>query len=607
MKESGFFSLDDQDERNKEVKESGWRSLYFLLNFSKEHKWKLLFGMLLLLTYSVTTMFSGFYMGKLVGEGLAKKDWDLTKKFSLFVMFFEISSLLLNYFGRKVITTQSSYIIYNMREALFSKLSKLPMSFLDRWPDGRIVTRLTHDVEGVETFFTGSLGRILNACFMALASIVAMSSSDISLSLIIIASMIPALMTVILTRTKVTKLTKAMSKLSSQINSKLSEFIDGLYVIRAYGLENWSQKIFSNNVDLHVDKTLEANFFYGWSRPLVSFLCGLPLILLVWFGGNRVLEGTMSLAIFVAFLRYSERFFMPVMMLFREIHVIMQAFSNASRVANFLEFKTEKTVFSNNQDLKQFNIDGSLSFKNVWMSYDANSVEPNWSLKDISFEINKGEKIGILGTTGSGKTTLISVLSRLYDYQKGEIRIDSHSLKDWDVDDLRSQIGLVSQDVVLFKGTLRDNLTVNSAITNEEILELSKFTGLSLVMENNNLTLDTLVKDGGSNFSAGEKQIISLTRICLLNPQILILDEATANIDPFYEKILHDGIEYLMKGKTSLIIAHRLDTIKECDRLLVFENGSLVEFDTPETLSGNRGHYYRLLQTGIKQEDKSDF
>ncbi len=594
MSESGYFSLDDQDEKNKTFKDSSLRSILFIVNYAREHKSKMMIGFTLLFLYSGSAMYSGFYMGKLVGEGLATKNWDLTKRFAVLVMCLELFSLLLNYFGRKIITVQSSHIIFNMRKALFHKLSKLPLSFLDRWPEGRVVTRLTHDVEGVETFFTGSLGRILNAVFMAIASIVAMTTTDILLSIIIIVSMIPALCLVLVTREKVKSLTKAMSKFSSQINSKLSEYIDGLYVIRSFGLEEWSRQKFKENVQKHVDKSLEANFFYGWSRPLVSFLCGLPLVMLVWFGGNRVLEGTMTLAIFVAFLRYSERFFMPVMMLFREIHVIMQAFSNASRVANFLEFEVERDVFSNGMDLPHHKLSGDITFKKVWMSYNKSE---NWSLKDVSFKVVEGEKIGILGTTGSGKTTLISILSRLYDFQKGEIRIGKYSIKEWNVESLRSQIGLVSQDVILFKGSLRDNLTVNPDISNNEILAIAKFTGLDHVMERNNLLLDSEVKDGGVNYSAGEKQIISLTRICLLDPQILILDEATANIDPFYENILHSGIEYLMKNKTSLIIAHRLDTIKDCDRLLVFENGQLKEFDTPENLIKAKGYYYNYLQS----------
>lgn len=599
MKQAQFIEVDDQDE-SRSKHESGLRSILFLFKFAKDHLREIILGLGLILLYASATMFSGYFMGKLVGEGLVKKQWDLTVRFSILVVALEISSFLLNYYGRRILARSTSYMIFNMREKLFEILPNLPLSMLDRWPEGRIVTRITHDVESVETFFTGSLARVSSAFFLAIVSMFAMLSTDVGLGMIIISSMIPALLVVYFTREKVNRLTRAMSKYSSAINSKLSEYIDGLYLIRSFGIEKWSSDTFSNVVKNHVDKSLETNFFYAWSRPLVSFLCGLPLILLVWFGGNKVIEGSISIAVFVAFLRYSERFFMPVMMLFREIHVILQAFTNANRVANFLEFKTENEVFSNGAELPVHSISGEVEFRDVWMSYNLNSKDDEqkkWSLKNVSFKINKGEKIGIVGATGSGKTTMISVLSRLYDFEKGDVLIDNHSIKKWDIQDIRSQIGLVSQDVTLFKGTLRDNLTVNPNLSTEDIMYVAKQTGLSKVMKRNDLELESEVIDGGKNFSAGEKQIISLTRICLLSPKLLILDEATANIDPFYEKILHDGIDYLMKDHTAFIIAHRLETIHECDRLLVFDEGELVEFDTPKNLEESRGYFYRLLQS----------
>ncbi len=589
MSDSSFIAIDDQDE-SKAQHESGLRSIIFLFKFAKDYLSKILFGLLLILLYACFTMFSGYFMGLLVGEGLVQKNWNLSIRYACIILSFEVLSFSFNYFGRKILSINSSHMIYNMRRELFSLLPRLPLSLLDRWPEGRVVTRLTHDVETVETFFTGSLARLSSALFLAFISMVAMLTTDLYLGLIIIVSMIPALSIVLLTRSKVNKLTRAMSKYSSAINSKLSEYIDGLYIMRSFGLESWSMDQFSGVVKDHVDKSLETNLFYGWSRPLVSFLCGLPLILLVWFGGNMVLEGSITIAIFVAFLRYSERFFMPVMMLFREIHVILQAFTNANRVANFLELKTENEFFDSNKSENHL-IHGEVNFKNVWMTY---TKEPKWSLKDVSFKTEVGENIGIVGATGSGKTTMISVLSRLYDYQKGEILIDGVSIKDWNIDNLRSQIGLVSQDVTLFKGTLRDNLTVNPEITDDYISYIAEKTGLKFVLERNQIGLYDHVIDGGKNFSAGEKQIISLTRVCLLSPRILILDEATANIDPFYEKLLHDGVSFLMKERTSFIIAHRLDTIKECNRLLVFDGGELVEFDTPKNLEAKKGYFYKL-------------
>jgi len=593
MSGKDYIAVDDQDESVVNKKQyAEWRSFLFLFKFTKGMRGGIFLALFLLFTYSVLAMVSGHAMGVLVGDGLAKKNWELTYKYSAVVLFAEILALTLHYYGRKILTTKASFVILNIRETLFKKLSELPMSFYDRWPQGRVVTRMTHDVEGVETFFTSSLGRVLNAFFLAIAAATAMLANDLKLGAILILSMIPAFIVVMLTRARVNIINRKMSKLSSAINSKLSEFIDGLYVIRSFGLERWSQKVFSKSVSDHVEITLEANLFYSWSRPLVSFLCALPLILLVWFGGLKLIQGTLTLAVFVAFTRYAERFFGPVMMLFREIHVILQAFTSAQRVANFLREPSERELFLGDDVFAGKEIVGNIEFDSVWMGYNDDS----WSLKDVSFNISKGEKIGIVGTTGSGKTTTISILSRLYDFQKGDIRIDGQSIKNWDISNLREQIGLVSQDVIIFQGTLRDNLTVDPNISDEEILKVASITGLSRVMERSGLTLDGIIKDGGVNMSAGEKQVVSLTRTCLLNPHILILDEATAHVDPFYEKILHDGVENVMEGKTSFIIAHRLETIQECDRILVFSDGGLVEIGSPDNLMEKKGVFYDLTQ-----------
>jgi ABC-type multidrug transport system fused ATPase/permease subunit len=593
MSGKNYIAIDDQDESVVNKKQyAEWRSFLFLFKFTEGLRGGIFLALCFLLIYSIMAMVSGHAMGVLVGDGLAKKNWDLTYKWSAIVLLAELLALSLHYFGRKILTKNASFVILKIRETLFKKLSSLPMQFFDRWPQGRVVTRMTHDVEGVEQFFTASLGRMLNAFFLAIAAAAAMLTNDWKLGLILISSMTPALLIVLLTRTKVNIINRKMSKLSSAINSKLSEYIDGLYVIRAFGLEKWSQKIFSKNVQDHVDITLEANLFYTWSRPLVSFLCGMPVVLLVWFGGLRLLDGAITLAVFVAFVRYTERFFGPVMMLFREIHVILQAFTSAQRVANFLREDSESDLFLNGDIFEGKEIHGEIEFKDVWMGYNADS----WSLRGVSFKIQKGEKIGIVGTTGSGKTTTISILSRLYDFQKGDITIDGHSIKNWDLANLREQIGLVSQDVIIFQGTLRDNLTVNPNLSDDEILRVANITGLAQVMAKNGLKLDDEIKDGGANMSAGEKQVVSLTRTCLLNPHILILDEATAHVDPYYEKILHDGVENVMEGKTSFIIAHRLDTIKECDRILVFSDGKLVEVGSPDDLIENKGIFYGLSQ-----------
>ncbi|MFG1591465.1 ABC transporter ATP-binding protein [Halobacteriovorax sp. CON-3] len=587
-----FLAQDDQEEsKHKEQGHSALKTTAFLFKFAKGYRLKILVSILMLITFTVFSMLSGHTLGVLVGEGLAKSNWELAKKWAIYVLALELGGVLIHYVGRRYLIVQTSYVILKIRDRLFQKLSHLPLKFFDSWPQGRIVTRMTHDVEGIEKFFTSSLGRLAISVLMIISSATAMLITDFKIGLMVISGMIPAVIFLIITRDKIGSLNRAISKYSSNINSKLSEYIDGIHVIRSFGVEDWSYDNFKSAVNEQQVVQLSANSYYALTMPMLSFLCGLPLLILVWFGGNAYLDGTLTLALFIALMRYCERFFWPVLSLFREMANIITAFTSVNRVANFIEVETEREVFDQ-YDNRHHKINGEIEFKNVIMGYN----EISTALNDISFKIHKGEKIGIVGPTGSGKTTAVAVLSRLYDYQKGEVLIDGQNLKELDIDHYRDQIGIVSQDVIIFDGTLRENLSVNPDLTDKDILSICDKTGMSKVMSYSKLTLDSVLKDGGSNLSAGEKQVISLTRVCLQNPNILILDEATAHVDPYFEKILHDGIHNVMEGKTSFFIAHRLDTIKECDRILVFKDGRLAEFDTPDNLMLQKGIFYNLTQ-----------
>jgi ATP-binding cassette subfamily B multidrug efflux pump len=468
----------------------------------------------------------------------------------------------------------------------------LPMSFYDRQPQGRIVTRVTHDVEGMEDFFVSSLGRLSSAIFFATTSIIAMCVTDLKLGLILISSVIPAIIFIYTTRNAVRKVNRRMTKSSSAANSKLAELISGLEVIRSFGLEDWSKKEYDDVIDEYEGAHLAANSFYGWSRPLISFLCGLPLVGLIGIGGYKVLAGTMGVGLFVTFIRYCERFINPIMMLAREFNVIQQAFTSAERVASFLNHDEEDIVLGKDGTKVKISdsIKGQISFKNVSMAYDGK----NFVLNGLNFDIEAGEKIGLVGQTGCGKTTSVSLISRLYDFQKGDILIDDIPIRDYQRDFLRSNIGFISQNVVLIKGSLRENLCFDDRIDDSEILSACEKTGMAKVMLDNGLTLDSHLVEGGENLSTGQRQLLALTRILLRNPSLLIMDEATANIDEQFERIIHDAVEKIMENRTCLIIAHRLNTLKECDRIFVFDQGKLVEQGPHDILMQKQSYFYRL-------------
>jgi ATP-binding cassette subfamily B multidrug efflux pump len=595
-KKKEFLKADEQDDSLIEKNRVGdWKSLLSLLRYAKIYQGKYIGALSVMFLSTICAISSARFMGDLVDEGLLKGDYDSSWKFACYILALEVGSLFFIWYGRRILTWVSSLTILNIRSHIFSHLQNLPLGYYDRQPQGRIVTRITHDVEGIETFFTASLGRLVNAGFMAVISMTAMLLTDLRLGAILIATMIPAVIFITLTREMVRKANRKMSRLSSQLNSKLSEYVNGIDVIRAYGLEGWSKKQYDNSVEDHLNSQLNANFLFGWSRPLISFLCTMPIVGLVWFGGKDVLAGTLSVGLFVTFIRYCERFFMPIMMLAREIHVVQQAFTNSERVNAFLMEEEESVTLgedgvvrtlARNQPIK-----GVLEFNNVNMKYDEDG---DWVLRGVNFKVSPGEKIGLVGTTGCGKTTTVSLISRLYEFQEGEILLDEISLRDYERNFLRDSIGFVSQDAILFRGSLQENLDPGGSKTIDEVLYSCDTTGLSKVMKKSNLTLESEILEGGSNLSTGERQLLSLTRILLKNPSILILDEATANIDPGYEKIIHAAVDNVMEGRTCLMIAHRLDTLKSCDRILVFEKGEIVEEGSEEELYGKKGHFFQL-------------
>lgn len=595
-----YLSVDDQDESVIHQNKIGdYRSFVNLVNYAKEFRSSFLWGFIFILLSSMVVILSARMMGEMIEKGLSLGLKDQAFVYAGYVLVFEVLSLVFLWSGRKILTEGSSQTIFLIRQKLFRHLQMLPISYYDRQPQGRIVTKITHDVEGIEEFFSNSLGRLVNALFSAVLALVAMLITDFKLGLALVLTSLPCMIFIYFTKDKIRNVNRGMSKHSSALNAKLSEYINGLDVIRSYGLEKWSKKHFDAAVNRLFQNQLKANMLFAFVQPLSSFLVALPLIGLVAIGGPQVMSGSLSIGLFVAFVRYCERFFTPIMMLAREVHVIQQAFTSAERVATFLNEDQEDILFGHQEHRSRQPIKGDLVFENLWMAYK----DEDWILKDINFHVRAGEKIGLVGATGCGKTTTVSLLSRLYDFQRGDILLDGISLRNYDREFLRSKIGFVSQDVIIIKGSLRENLTTDDLVTDDFLLDACQKTGLAQAMVAAGLGLDSEIYEGGANLSSGERQLLALTRVLLRGPSLLILDEATAHIDPYYESLIHKGVENLMENRTCLIIAHRLDTILSCDRLFVFELGRLIETGTPQELLRQKGIFYRLQQANNVQEN----
>lgn len=591
LHQTAYLMADDQDESMWGEKGLGdKKSFSILLHYASPYKFKIIFALSLIFISSLLAIYSAKLMGDLLEKGLMVKDMHKSIVYAISIVFLEIGSIFFIWTGRKQLAVAASKVIFGVRKNLFSKLQQLPLQYYDRQPQGRIVTRITHDVEGIEEFFTSSLGNLISATMMTILAVGAMIVSNQKLGLVMTLSILPSIYLIYKTKDFLKNSNRRVSKFSSAINSKLSEYLNGLETIRSYGLEKWSMNNYSHTCDDYLFAQLKGNVLFAWSMPLVSFCATIPLIGLVWFGGNGVLTGVYSVGLFVSFCRYYERFFNPMMLLSREIHVVQQAFTSTERVMSFLNEPDEESVLKNNGKMTTTNLLGDIKFENVFMQYS----EGDWVLKDLNFHIRPGEKIGLVGKTGCGKSSTVALLSRLYEFQNGNVAIDDIPIRNFDRHNLREQIGFVSQDAIIFKGSLRENLSCDESLTDQYLIEAARATGLVKALAKEGFNLDMEVLEGGTNLSVGQKQLVSLTRVLLKNPSILILDEATANIDPHYEEIIHEAVMNIMEGRTCLMIAHRLETLKQCDRILVFDKGQLVEEGTLTDLLTQGNYFFKL-------------
>lgn len=569
---------------------SGFKAL---LNYGKSHQ-RELWGYIAMLGFSSAfLMYSSYLLGVLIETISELGRQDNLERIVLFAGLFiavETLSFFLRWRGSLGMVKTSIGIIHTLRIRLFSKLSSLPMSYFDSQPVGRTVTRLTSDVQGIESFFANGLFRILRSGIQVIMVLVAMLILSPKLGAMVVASSLPALLLNIFAKNLTVKWMREIKTRGARVNSKIAENLNGLAVIKAFGLERWSDRKFRHLLERHLIANLRLNNVNSLVRPLTVVLSSIPSVLALVMGGALVMRGQLELAVFVAYLRYTELFLTPIRIISYEIQQIQNAFSSAERVKNLLEETTEDKLPGLGGALKK-TPRGGIVFENVTLSYDGEHTV----LDGVSFEIAQSEKIGIVGRTGSGKTSAVSLLAMLYPLAGGRVLFDGLPTSELCRKNLRQQVGFVGQDSIMFRGTIRENLLCaageRQALSDHEILKQAEKTGLMPLIQKRNEGLDFEILDNGINLSVGEKQLINLTRILIRDPSILILDEATANTDHITEDKIHKAVGRVMENRTCIIIAHRLSTIKDCDRILVFEAGKIVEQGSHQELlddaSGN--------------------
>jgi len=482
--------------------------------------------------------------------------------------------------------------------AIFSHVQKLPMSYFDRNPVGRLVTRMTTDVDVLQEMFSSGVMTLLSDFVMVSWIVGIMFYIHPTLALVSLAMIPPMAVAINFFRVKARRTYRQIRERIARINAYLGEAISGMAVIQLFTREQRAYREFEAlNAD-HRDAYHLSNLYEASLYSLVEAAGSVSVGLLLWYGGGEVLHGVIGIGTLVAFKEYIHRFFVPLREFSQKYAVMQSAMASAERIFQLLD--TPEHIRSADHALVPKPFRGEVVFDNVWFEYK--SGDP--VLKGVSFRIEPGERIAVVGATGSGKTTTIKLLNRFYDIQKGSIKVGGVDVREWDLSALRRHIGVVLQDVFLFSGDICANLALGDPTVPlkriEQAAEVANAAGFIRRLPEK---YHAPVHERGSNFSGGQRQLLSLARVLVFEPEILVMDEATSSVDTETEALIQDALEKVMRGRTCFLIAHRLSTIRNADRIIVLHHGEVREVGSHAELMDKQGIYYRLYQLQYEREE----
>lgn len=488
-------------------------------------------------------------------------------------------------------------IIYDLRKRIFEHIMTLDLKFFDRNPIGRIVTRVTGDVEVLFEVFSSGLVTAFGDIFLIIWILYFMFDLDATLALVTL-SVLPVLIYgTSIFRRKVRDSYRRIRILIAKLNSYIQEHITGITIVQYFSKEERTTQDFEVINREHTEQNKKSVFYYAVFFPVVELIGAVSAGLIIWYGGGQVVQNAVTVGVLISFIQFTEMFFRPIRDLSEKYNILQTAMASSERIFALLDEKPEITDPQIPESPGE--IKGRIEFKNVWFAYN----NEDYVLKNVSFVINAGEKVAFVGATGAGKTTIINLLSRFYEINKGQITFDGIDIRKMNLDDLRNNIGIVLQDVFLFSGDIRSNITLNNSdIENKAVDDAVKNTGLNGFINSLPDKLSHKVNERGSTLSVGQKQLISFARALAYDPKILVLDEATSSVDTNTEILIQNAIQILIEGRTSIIIAHRLSTIQNCDKIIVMHKGEVKEMGTHMELLNVGGLYYRLYQLQYKEE-----
>ena len=504
-------------------------------------------------------------------------------------------------------------VMYDLRRQIFHHLQRLPLPFYDRNPVGRTMTRVTSDVEVLNELFSSGVVTIFGDIFTLLLIVVVMFAMDWQLAIVTLLVMPFVLATAAIFRTRIRAAYRDVRTWLARINAFLQEHISGVSVVQLFGRERAVGERFRDVNRHYLRAHLRSITYYALFFPIIEILTAIALALIITWGGGEIVTGTASVGTIAAFLQYARRFFRPIQDLSEKYNMLQGAMASSERIFNLLDEPVTSSTSQSRADRAGTATAlrlpepgrGEIEFRDVWFAYrhtPDGASDADWVIRGLSFRINAGQRVAIVGHTGAGKTTLISLLLRFYEPQRGEILFDGVPIRDVPVEQLRERIGLVLQDVFLFSRSIAYNVRLGrDDISDARIAEAARRVGADTFIQRLPRGYDELLGERGTTLSVGERQLLSFARALAFDPQVLILDEATSSVDSALEERIELALQTLMRGRTSLIIAHRLSTVQNADRIVVLHHGELREQGTHESLLRKGGIYARLHELQFAQ------
>ncbi len=571
-----------------------------LVGYLRPYKWRVATSVCISLVTAAFSLVQPLLVLRAIDHSIPNRD---VRELGLLFAFFLITMTIeyaLQFTYILLVNSTGQYAMYDLRIALFDHLQRLSLSFFDKTPVGRLMTRVTADIEVLNELFSEGVAMLFGAVFMLTGILGILIWLSLPMTLVALATLPLMLIVSRYFRVWSREGFRAVRTRIARLNSYLQENVTGLQTVQAFVREKRNLEKFKRLNWDHYEANVQTIAAYAVFFPAVEVVSTLGIGGVLWYGGVQVFAGTVTLGTLVAFMEYLFKFFQPIREISAQYGTLQSAMASSERIFKLLDEPIGIPRPANPHSISKAK--GHILFEHVCFEY----LQGEPVLRDVSFEVQPGERIAMVGATGSGKTTTMSLLSRFYDVTAGSIHVDGVDIRDWDTSELRRNIGIVLQDVFLFSGPVLENITLGDpAIRRGDAERVVRELGISPLIEKLPEGFDTLLGERGRSLSVGERQLISFARALAHDPAILVLDEATSSVDTETERVIQRALMRLTAGRSSLIVAHRLSTIQNCDRILVMSKGHIAESGTHEELLAHKGLYYRLYELQYKNQENT--